>query len=76
MTSGMITPYAAASSSLVGREGGMNSRILAIAVDCHDAEAMAAFWRAALGYRHTNRWTGIAYVQLGVRTGSCVLPPR
>jgi len=34
----------------------MNSRILAIAVDCHDAEALAAFWCDALGYRITKRW--------------------
>ncbi|MBB2933114.1 putative enzyme related to lactoylglutathione lyase [Amycolatopsis bartoniae] len=45
----------------------MNSRILAVAVDCHDAEALAAFWRAALGYPDTKRWRdakGVEYVQL------------
>jgi catechol 2,3-dioxygenase-like lactoylglutathione lyase family enzyme len=40
---------------------GMTSRIGEIIVDCADAEASAAFWCAALGYRETERdETGIA----------------
>ncbi|GAB2979038.1 VOC family protein [Amycolatopsis acidiphila] len=45
----------------------MNSRILAIAVDCRDAEALAAFWCGALGYRVTKRWKdakGVEYVEI------------
>ncbi|SFJ51699.1 hypothetical protein SAMN05421835_10662 [Amycolatopsis sacchari] len=36
-------------------------------MDCHDAEALAAFWREALGHRETKRWQdakGVEYVQL------------
>ncbi len=36
-------------------------------MDCHDAEALAAFWREALGCRETKRWQdakGLEYVQL------------
>lgn len=45
----------------------MNSRILAVAVDCHDAEALAAFWCEALGYRVTKRWRDakeVEYVEI------------
>lgn len=45
----------------------MNSRILAIAVDCRGAEAQAAFWSEALGYGVTKRWKdakGLEYVQI------------
>jgi predicted enzyme related to lactoylglutathione lyase len=45
----------------------MNSRILAIAVDCRDAESLAAFWCEALGYSTTKRWRdakGVEYVQI------------
>jgi len=45
----------------------MNSRILAIAVDCHDAESLAKFWCQALGYRVVKRWqdaAGLEYVDI------------
>ncbi len=45
----------------------MRTRILAVAVDCHEAEALAAFWKEALGYPETDRWTdghGLTYVEL------------
>jgi len=39
----------------------MASRIGEIIIDCHDPEAAAAFWCAALGYRVTDRdHTGVA----------------
>lgn len=39
----------------------MVSRIGEIIIDCHDPEAAAAFWCAALGYRVTDRdETGVA----------------
>ncbi|WP_326836068.1 VOC family protein [Amycolatopsis rhabdoformis] len=45
----------------------MSSRLIAVAVDCHHAEALAAFWREALGYPATEHWTdghGLTYVEL------------
>jgi hypothetical protein len=45
----------------------MNSRILAVAIDCHDAESLAAFWCEALGYQITKRWTdakGLEYLEI------------
>ncbi|WP_020658564.1 VOC family protein [Amycolatopsis benzoatilytica] len=45
----------------------MSSRLIAVAVDCRDAEALAEFWRAALDYPHTERWQdshGLTYVEL------------
>ncbi|NKQ58527.1 VOC family protein [Amycolatopsis sp. K13G38] len=41
----------------------MNSRILAIAIDCHDADALATFWCGALGYRVTRRWRDVNRVE-------------
>ncbi|NIH86410.1 VOC family protein [Amycolatopsis granulosa] len=46
----------------------MRSRILAVAVDCHDTEALARFWSAALGYEVVKRWQdskGAEYVDIG-----------
>ncbi|KAF0962434.1 VOC family protein [Rhodococcus sp. T7] len=46
----------------------MTSRIIAIAVDCRDAEALARFWCEALGYPSTRRWSdayGREYVEAG-----------
>ncbi|AIJ27029.1 MULTISPECIES: VOC family protein [Amycolatopsis methanolica group] len=46
----------------------MRSRILAVAVDCHDAEALARFWSRALGYQEVRRWRddkGVEYVDIG-----------
>ncbi|MBK1784706.1 VOC family protein [Prauserella cavernicola] len=45
----------------------MPVHVIAIAVDCADAEALAAFWREALGYPEPHRWSdadGRRYVQL------------
>jgi catechol 2,3-dioxygenase-like lactoylglutathione lyase family enzyme len=45
----------------------MTTRIIAVAIDCHDAEALAAFWRQALGYPDLERWQdghGRTYVEL------------
>ncbi|MDQ0378346.1 VOC family protein [Amycolatopsis thermophila] len=46
----------------------MRSRILAVAVDCHDTEKQARFWSAALGYEVVKRWRdakGLEYVDIG-----------
>ncbi|WP_410655083.1 VOC family protein [Amycolatopsis sp. lyj-112] len=45
----------------------MRTRILAVTVDCREAEALAAFWKEALGYPETERWTdshGLTYLEL------------
>ncbi|WP_191253558.1 VOC family protein [Amycolatopsis oliviviridis] len=45
----------------------MRTRMLAVTVDCREAEALAAFWKEALGYPETERWTdshGVTYVEL------------
>jgi len=34
----------------------MTGRIVAIAIDCRDAESLAGFWCAALHYRIVKRW--------------------
>lgn len=39
-----------------------------MAVDCHDTEALARFWSAALGYEVVKRWQdgkGAEYVDIG-----------
>ncbi|WP_237723765.1 MULTISPECIES: VOC family protein [Rhodococcus] len=44
----------------------MTSRIIAIAVDCRDAESLARFWCAAPDYPSTRRWKdayGLEYVE-------------
>lgn len=44
----------------------MGSRIIATVFDCRDAEALATFWCAALGYRVDRRWSdahGTEYVE-------------
>jgi hypothetical protein len=54
----------------------MSSRILAIDIDCHDAESLAGFWREALGYRSTNRWTdakGLEYLEIGGPEGEPIV---
>jgi predicted enzyme related to lactoylglutathione lyase len=45
----------------------MRTRIIAVAFDCHDAEALATFWGEALGSSEFERWNdahGVAYVEL------------
>ncbi|GAB3578273.1 VOC family protein [Amycolatopsis endophytica] len=46
----------------------MRSRILAVAVDCHDTEKLARFWSGVLGYEAIKRWQdskGLEYVDIG-----------
>ena len=46
----------------------MSSRIIATAFDCRDAEALAAFWCAALDLAILRRWqdaNGVEYVEAG-----------
>jgi hypothetical protein len=50
----------------------MVSRVIAVAVDCRDAEGLAAFWCAALGAEVDQRWRdahGVEYVQIGTEEG-------
>jgi catechol 2,3-dioxygenase-like lactoylglutathione lyase family enzyme len=45
----------------------MRTRIIAVTFDCHDAEALAAFWGEALGSTEIKRWKdahGLGYVEL------------
>ncbi|MBB4684183.1 VOC family protein [Amycolatopsis jiangsuensis] len=45
----------------------MSSRLIAIAIDCRDADALAEFWREALDYPLPQRWEdshGRTYVEL------------
>ncbi|HZZ50653.1 MAG TPA: VOC family protein [Pseudonocardia sp.] len=47
----------------------MPSRLLAVVLDCHDAEALARFWCAVFGSSVSNRWTdsaGTEYVEVGL----------
>ncbi|QWF80650.1 VOC family protein [Amycolatopsis sp. CA-230715] len=44
----------------------MTATVLAIAIDCHDAEALAGFWCGALGQKISNRFDdaeGVTYVE-------------
>jgi catechol 2,3-dioxygenase-like lactoylglutathione lyase family enzyme len=46
----------------------MSTRIIAVTIDCHDAEQLAAFWRSALNYPRTEQFRdghGVCYVVLG-----------
>jgi catechol 2,3-dioxygenase-like lactoylglutathione lyase family enzyme len=46
----------------------MTSRLIAVVIDCGNAERCAAFWCAALGVEVDRRWRdahGIGYVQIG-----------
>ncbi len=41
--------------------------MLAVTIDCREADALAAFWQEALGYPEIARWTdghGLTYVEL------------
>jgi catechol 2,3-dioxygenase-like lactoylglutathione lyase family enzyme len=45
----------------------MRTRIIAITLDCHDAERLAGFWRSVLDYPTTERFSdghGVSYVEL------------
>src|SRR5262245_38102085 len=53
----------------------MPSRIVATVLDCRDAEALAAFWCAALDMTVLRRWqdaNGVEYVEVGA-DGAAVL---
>jgi catechol 2,3-dioxygenase-like lactoylglutathione lyase family enzyme len=50
----------------------MVSRLIAVAVDCRDAERCATFWCAALGAEVDRRWRdahGVEYVQISAGEG-------
>ncbi len=54
----------------------MTSRLVAVALDCRDPEALAAFWCAALDYRVRERWSdaaGTGYVETGDGDGAVLL---
>jgi catechol 2,3-dioxygenase-like lactoylglutathione lyase family enzyme len=54
----------------------MVSRVIAVAVDCRDAERLAAFWCAALGAEVDRRWRDahdVEYVQIGTGEGPLLL---
>jgi catechol 2,3-dioxygenase-like lactoylglutathione lyase family enzyme len=45
----------------------MTSRLVAVVVDCADADALARFWAAALGHRNIRAWDdghGTTYAQI------------
>jgi catechol 2,3-dioxygenase-like lactoylglutathione lyase family enzyme len=49
------------------------SRVIAVAVDCRDAEQLARFWCAALGTEVDRRWRdahGVEYVQIRTMDGT------
>jgi hypothetical protein len=46
----------------------MPSRLIAVVLDCHDAESMARFWCAVFGSTVIGRWTdsaGAEYIEVG-----------
>jgi predicted enzyme related to lactoylglutathione lyase len=52
------------------------SSVIAVAVDCQDAERLAEFWCAALGTEVDRRWRdahGVGYVQIGTGGGPVLL---
>jgi catechol 2,3-dioxygenase-like lactoylglutathione lyase family enzyme len=54
----------------------MVSRVIAVAVDCRDAERCATFWCAALGAEVDRRWRdahGVEYVQISTGKGPLLL---
>ena len=54
----------------------MTSRLVAVALDCRDPEALAAFWCPALGYRVRERWSdaaGTGYVETGDSDGAVLV---
>lgn len=54
----------------------MTSRLVAVALDCRDPEALAAFWCAALGYRVREWWSdavGTRYVETQGGDGAVLL---
>ncbi len=54
----------------------MVSRVIAVAVDCRNAEVLATFWCAALGAEVDRRWRdahGVEYVQIGTGEGPLLL---
>ncbi|OZM72772.1 hypothetical protein CFN78_14250 [Amycolatopsis antarctica] len=54
----------------------MATRVLAIAIDCLDAERLAGFWCAALGAEVRERWRDaceVEYVEVGAPAGPTLL---
>jgi catechol 2,3-dioxygenase-like lactoylglutathione lyase family enzyme len=54
----------------------MVSRVIAVVVDCRDAERCATFWCAALGAEVDRRWRdahGVEYVQISTGEGPLLL---
>jgi catechol 2,3-dioxygenase-like lactoylglutathione lyase family enzyme len=54
----------------------MRSELVAVAVDCLDAERCAGFWCAALGAEVLGRWRDaheVEYVQIGTGSGPLLL---
>jgi catechol 2,3-dioxygenase-like lactoylglutathione lyase family enzyme len=54
----------------------MVSRVMAVAVDCRNAEGLAAFWCAALGAEVRRRWRdvyGVEYVEIGTGEGTSLV---
>jgi hypothetical protein len=46
----------------------VTSRLVAVAIDCHDADVVTAFWCEALGHQELNRWNdgrGTRYLEIG-----------
>ncbi|WP_329060687.1 VOC family protein [Amycolatopsis sp. NBC_01480] len=45
----------------------MTTRMIAVAFDCRQPDALAEFWRESLDYQQTERWTdnhGVTYVEV------------
>jgi hypothetical protein len=58
------------------RRGVSRSQVIAVAVDCLDAELLARFWSAALGTEILQRWRDaydVEYVQVGSGGGPLLL---
>jgi catechol 2,3-dioxygenase-like lactoylglutathione lyase family enzyme len=59
-----------------GNGARVTSRVIAVAVDCRDAEQLAEFWCAALGTEVDRRWRdahGVGYVQIHTGDGGPLL---
>ena len=67
MFRGVLTPRNTHDPGEAGRIVTMRTSIIAVTIDCHDAERLAGFWREALDYPETERWRdghGLDYLQL------------
>jgi catechol 2,3-dioxygenase-like lactoylglutathione lyase family enzyme len=60
----------------MGEDPAVRSEVVAMAVDCLDAERCAAFWCGALGAEVLRRWRDaheVEYVQIGTGDGPMLL---